>query len=81
MKVEVDEEVEGVFVVSFQHKGEKFTHGVHGFDWIDPSLLVKINEVISDTETQFYALDTGDQSAFIVALNGEEREEIEAVRG
>ena len=81
IRAEIDKNVSGVFIISFEINGEEINHRVHGMGWIDPTILVDINELISNSGIQFYALDTGDQSAFIVALKLDELEEIVSTRG
>ena len=79
--VEIDEKVKGVFTVYFTHNGNDLSFRTDSVGWISPLLLHEINELISGTGIHFYGCDTGDQTAFIVALTPAEFDVIRKVRG
>ena len=46
-------------------------------DWVDPMILVPINELIADTGRRFESYKAFDQTAFVMALTDAERQALE----
>jgi hypothetical protein len=47
-------------------------------DWIDPGILVALNEVVADSGRRFELYRAFDQTAFVMALTDDERRALEA---
>ena len=58
--------------------GHRQLHPAYYEDWIDPGILVGINEAIADSGRRFELVRAFDQTAVILALADPEREALEA---
>jgi hypothetical protein len=70
---------EGPVEVTFEADGETHTLTPSYLeDWIDPGILVPINELMADTGRRFELYKAFDQTALALALTGGERSALEA---
>ena len=73
---------EGPIEVRFTLNGkQKIVRPTYSDDWLDCSILLAINEWITDTGFQFEFPSTFDQTAFIVVLTGDEKRQLIKERG
>lgn len=69
---------EGPVTLQFDHEGSRHTiTPAYLEDWIDPGILVGINELIADSSRRFELYKAFDQTAFVMALTDDERRTLE----
>lgn len=72
----------GPVTVTFTAAGQRQTlHPAYLEDWIDPSILGPINEVIAPSGRQFELYRAFDQTLYVVALTAAEKRALERERG
>ncbi len=72
----------GPIRIDFDHQGQHFLfYPQYLDDYIDINLLVPINRMIGQTGIQFEVYEAFDQTAFVVALRSNEKEELQEQRG
>jgi len=70
---------DGPVIVEFDHDGTRhFLAPAYLEDWIDPTILVGINELIAGSGRRFELYKAFDQTAFLMALTDDERRALEA---
>lgn len=70
---------EGPVIVEFDQNGtRRFLAPAYLEDWIDPGILVGINDLIAGSGRRFELYKSFDQTAFLMALTDDERRALEA---
>ena len=69
---------EGPVIVEFDHDGTRhFVAPTYLEDWIDPGILVGINQLITGSSRRYELYRAFDQTAFVMALTDDERRALE----
>jgi hypothetical protein len=72
----------GPVTLSFTYDGKRETvHPAYLEDWIDPTVLTRINALIAPSGRQFELYRAFDQTLFLTALTGAEKRALERDRG